>query len=89
MSYKEICRWLPLVLGLKVLEKCQAANQGPLLLMLGHLVKVTGHARPDDVCLRDFRKVSSIKQDRSNGKATGRGFGGVGLQGIIRVGQAL
>ena len=35
MSYKVICRWLVLVLGLEVPRRCKAMNQVQLLLMLG------------------------------------------------------
>ena len=44
-SYKVICRWLILVLGLEVPRRVQAANQGWLLLVLvlSHLVRDMGH----------------------------------------------
>ena len=35
MNYKVICRWLLLVLGLEVLRRGQAVNQGQLQLVLG------------------------------------------------------
>ena len=35
MSHKVICRWLPLVLGLKVLREAKLVNQGQLPLVLG------------------------------------------------------
>ena len=34
MSYKVICRWLVLVLGLEVPKRGQAVNQDKLLLVL-------------------------------------------------------
>ena len=66
MSYKVICRWLLLVLGLEVPRRGQGVNQGwlPLVWGLGPLSKRYGTQRPDATCLRDFRKVWSMNQDR-------------------------
>ena len=72
MSYRAICRWLLLVLGLQVPKRRQSVNQGRLLLELGlgPLGNGTGHAKIR-CCLsaifqplRDFRKVHSKSQDR-------------------------
>ena len=60
MSYKVICRWLMLVLGLEVPRRGLAANQGQLLLVPGLWAtkqEVWGMSNPDAACLRDFRNV--------------------------------
>ena len=72
-SSKVICRWLLPVLGLRIPKRCQAANQGQLLLVLGlgQLAKDTEHTEAScslsEVCehLQDFREVQSMSQDRS------------------------
>ena len=67
ISYKTIYRQLLLVLGLEMSSRGQAENQVQLLLCpaWGHLAIGTGQQRPDADCLKDFRKIWSVSQDRS------------------------